>query len=306
MSKKSKAPKRPLDLAGLRAGHFATIADMSLPASGIPVVPEVFITKFRQAVADLKNTCPRNAPFNVIVDWPSDIRLRSVVMALPQGALVPDDEVASPTCADHRKLETTALAEAEEIAATARGVSRAAIDIGNEVATEGERRQIPLDEVGQTMAASPDECVSRKTYGRARGPEAHIHYPDGNYRTVGGAKPIPAITHSDEIFHLQGCSLKPTKRGELELIALGPHEDWHRLQAYAPGVNLVKGEGDSPIQNSLIVAAKAGIRVDLTVCVTEKIATRERWCTPVAIQNKDEVFLQVREWLAFLQESLSP
>lgn len=307
MSKKSKSPKRlkrPLDLAGLKTGHFATIADMSIPASGHPVVPEVFIAKFRQMVTDLKKSCPRNVPFNVIVDWQSDIRLRSVVMALPQGALVPNGEVISTALMDHRTLESTALAESEEIAAAARGVSRSAIDVGNMMAAEGEWRPIRLAEVSQTMAGSRDEYVSRSTYGRARGPEAHIHYPDGDHRTVGGAKSIPAIAHSEEVFELQRCNLRITKQGALELTTLEPNEDWNRLHVHTPGIDLVQGEADSPIHNCLLVAAKAGVLVDMTVCVTEKIATGERWCTPISIQNKDDVFVQGHEWLTFLQESL--
>lgn len=308
MSRKSKPrsrAKRPLDLNGMKAGRYATVAEMSIPASGHPVTPEALHAKLQLAATDLRNASPDRAPVSLVVDWQSDIRFQAVVMALPQGALSTAVEEAPTSSTVHRDLEESALAEAEEIAAATRQTSKAAIDIGNAMAAEGERWPIPMNELVQTMARSPDESVSRATYGRARGPEAHIHYPDGE-RTIGGAKIIPTTTHSAESFDLQQCSLKVIKPGVLELACLVPHEDWRRLQSHTAGINVVKGEADSAIHNSLLVAAKAGIHVDMTVCVSEKITTGERWCTPIAIKNKQDVFIQGHEWLSFLEESLGP
>jgi len=60
--KSRKRAKRPLDLVGLKEGRYATIADMSIPASGHPVSPEVLYAKFLQAAKDLRNACPSRAP----------------------------------------------------------------------------------------------------------------------------------------------------------------------------------------------------------------------------------------------------
>lgn len=303
--KSRKRAKRPLDLVGLKEGRYATIADMSIPASGHPVSPEVLYAKFLQAAKDLRNACPSRAPVNLVVDWQSEIRFRAAVMALPQGALAINGDECLLSSDNSRKLDDSALAEAEEIATSARRASQEAIDIGNAMATEAEKRCISRDDVIKTMLGSPDESVSRVTYGRARGAEAHIHYPDGN-RTIGGNKVIPATTHSDETFELLQCSLRQIKPNTFCIDASVPHEGWRRLHAYTPGIELLKGETDSPVLKILLVAANAGIRVDITVCVSEKVATGERWCTPISIQNKHEVFVRGREWLEFLEESLGP
>lgn len=298
-----KRAKRPLDLAGLKEGKIATVVDMMIPVPGFPVTTEGLQARIRQCTKDLLKACPDSAPVTVVVDWQSEIRLRCIVMALPQGALMADGE-NDPFFSANNRIENSALAEAEDIAKAARQISKAAIDVGNEIANEAERRIIPLHEIAQTMANSPDETVSRYIYGRARGSEAEMRYPDGE-RTIGGAKDIPATTYSEETFALLQCNLREIKPGILTMNSLVPHEGWRLLQGHTPGIGLIKGEADSPILRSLLLAANAGIPVDITVCVSEKVATGERWCTPLSIQNAHDVFAQGHEWLTFLEESLA-
>lgn len=299
-----KRRKLPLDLAGLSEGRYATICEMAIPPSGHAITLEILHAKVQQIAKDLLNACPDRVPVDIIIDWQSDIRFRATVMALPQGALQLTNGENGPV--SHQNLEDSALSEAEDIAAAARQMSQPAIDIGNVMATEAEKRSIYLDEVDQTMARSTDEFVSRSTYARARSTEAKIHFSDGKLRTIGGNKVIPATTHSRETFELKQCNLKIIKSDSLELSSVLANTDWRQLQSSYPGLTLVKGEADSPIHNSLLIAAKAGIRVDMTVAITEKIATGGRWCSAISIQNKDELFDQSREWLEFLQESLTP
>lgn len=301
--KASRRAKRPLDLVGLKEGKYATIADMTIPVLGFPVTPEGVHAKFQQVTNDLLKTCPTGAPVSVVVEWQSEIRFRSIVMTLPQGALMTDAENDECFPANSR-IENSAFAEAEDIAKAARQISKAAIDVGNEIATDAERRIIPLHEVTQTMADSPDEAVSRYAYGRARGQGTEIRYPDSE-RTIGGAKVIPATTHSQETFALLQCNLREIKPGVFSMSSLVPHEGWRLLQGHTLGIAQVKGEADSPILRSLLVAANAGIPVDMTVCISEKVATGERWCTPISIQNAHEVFAQGHEWLTFLEDSLA-
>lgn len=299
-----KRTKIPLDPAGLSEGRYATICEMTIPPSGHAVTPEIVHAKVRQIVNDLLNACPDRVPVDIIIDWQSDIRVRATVMALTQGALQISNGENGPI--SHQKLEDSAVAEAEDIATEARKISQPAIDIGNMMATEAEKRSIYLDEVNQTMARSPDEFVSRSTYARARGIETDIHFPDGKLRTLGGNKVIPATTHSRETFELKQCNLKIIKSDSLEISDVSPNTSWRQLQSSYPGLTLVKGEADSAIHNCLLIAAKAGIRVDMTVAITEKIATGGRWCSAISIQNKNELFDQSREWLEFLQDSLTP
>uniref|UniRef100_Q47GA7 Uncharacterized protein n=1 Tax=Dechloromonas aromatica (strain RCB) TaxID=159087 RepID=Q47GA7_DECAR len=295
--------KRPLDLAGIREGKFAVVGGMTMAASEFSSTSEAFQARFRQVTNDLRKTGPAGAAVSVVVDWPCEIRFRSIVTALPQGALVADGENDACFSPDSG-IENSALAEAEEIAKAARQISQAAIDVGNGIASDAERRIIPLNEVTQIMASSPDEAVSRYTYGRARGQETEIHYPDGE-RIIGGDKPIPATAHSKETFALLQCNLREIKPGVLAMTSSVPHEGWRQLQGHTPGIELIKGEPDSTVLRSLLMAANARIPVDMTVCISEKVATGDRWCTPISIQNSREVFEQVHEWLTYLEENLS-
>jgi hypothetical protein len=238
-----------------------------------------------------------------MVEYKGSIRISAVVPLTNQGALVEQStDVTSPLA--NQTLEASAKAEAEQIAAVASKISQAAIDVGNQMASTAERRIFSQEQTVETLAGSPDEGVSRKTYTRARGPEQRIQYANGD-RTIGGSRSIPTATLSTETFELKQCYLEIAKKGEFTFEPSDPRNDgWRRLQAHTPGICTLRGQADSPIMLNLRCAALAGTPVHMKVCVAEKVATKFRWVEPVEIFNTREILAQARDWLNYLEEIL--
>lgn len=295
--------KRTLDANDLRTGNYAVIASTQWDSDGLPSLVLPFRNEIARQLRDLKIICPSKAPYVLMVEYKGSIRISAVVPLTNQGALVErSTDVTSPPA--NQTLEASAKAEAEQIATVASKISQVAIDVGNQMASKAERRILPQEQTVETLAASPDERVSRKTYTRARGPEQRIQYANGD-RTIGGSRTIPTSTLSTETFGLQRCFLEITKKGAFTLEPSDPGDDgWRRLQAHTPGIYTVKGQADSPIMQSLRCAALAGTPVDMKVCVAEKVATKFRWVEPIEIINKREIFAQARDWLNYLEETL--
>ncbi len=306
MTKKSRRRnrnKRPLDLLGLKNGRYAKIDHAEVESKGYPQTGEMFLREISQKLKVVENCCPDNAPCTVIVEFDSPIRIHAVVLASPQGSLLTDTPDGIPSAQDQSKLEETSLAEAEQIAAEAAKKIKGAIDVGVKMAEAAEQRTVPLDEAVETMAASPDERISRYAYGRTRGPKVDIKFNDSR-RAVGGGKDIPSTCRSTETFEITNCHLREIKPGQFLLESKSSNDDWLRLRAHTPGIEIVKGMLETPLIQSLQFTATAGIPVDMAVCVTEKISTEERWVEPISLKNKDEVFKQGRDWLNNLEESL--
>ena len=304
MTKKSKISNtRALDLNGLDSGKFASIAETTLANNGDRCTERVFLSRFDQSVRDLRRICPNDIPINYIVEWPSYIRIRAVLMTSMQGALELKNSEGSPSNIP-MAIEASAMNETEEKAAVATRISTAAVDTGNRIATQAEIRPLSLEDINNEMQSSQNENIARYVYGRSSSSPTKIYYPNGENRTIGGNKSVPTLSHSDKTFNLTRCNFKIIGAGSLELISSSQDDQWIKLKNSLKGPYLLKSEADSAIQNCLIIAAKAGILVDMTVCITQKIALRQQWLTPLVITNIDEVFTLSFEWLSFLKDNL--
>jgi len=65
--------------------------------------------------------------------------------------------------------------------------------------------------------------------------------------------------------------LREIKPGKFHLVSDAPNDDWRRLQAHTPSTDIVKGELETPLVQSLQFTATAGIPVDMAVCITERM-----------------------------------
>lgn len=298
--KRRKAKNRPLDLQSLESGAYGVISTIQSDAQGHPVTAETYSAQFRQCVSDVINSCPSDAPYLVVVECKSPIIVRTIVPAIGQGALIaPTDSNGTTITFDH-----SMLAEADEIAMAAGEQARISIDVGNRLAADAELGKLTLDHLGARITSSPDETIARKTYARARGPEARIEYPNGEQRVIGGGKIIPTTAQSSQTFTLRNCILTEVKPGKFRAEFSLKDESWQQLQAYSPGINLISGEHDSPVIQSLICVAAAAIPVDLEVSISEKVSNKQRSLEPLKILNMSDIFAQTREWLTMLEETL--
>ena len=298
--KRRKAKNRPLDYQCLESGAYGVISSIQSDAKGHPVTAESFATQFRQCMTDIANSCPPDAPYIVVVECKSPITYRAIVPAIAQGALIATTESNQNSIT----FENSRMAEADEIARAAGAQARISIDVGNSLAADAEFGKLTLDQVGVRIASSPNEMIARKTYARARGPEARIDYPNGEQRLIGGGKIIPTAAQSSQTFTLRNCILTEVKPGKFRTEFGLKDESWQRLQAYSPGITLISGEHDSPVIQSLICAAAAAIPVDLEVSISEKVSNKQRSLEPLKILNKSDIFAQTREWLTMLEETL--
>lgn len=302
--RKRKMQKRPLDLHGLQNGHYSVIAKKDFEPKGYPISEEAFYRNLRQQFCDIKNSIPSNVPYQIIVDWPSPIRIRAVVLATTQGALIPQDANSTVSPEGYPTLADSALAEAEQIATEAASGSKRSIDVAHSLASEAENRIVPLEEAMEILDKSPDKWTSRKTYGRSRGPKDKIQYADGEEREIGGSKVIPATVKSKETFDLCHCFLSETKQGKFTLLCDTGNDAWRHLQALTPGIDTVKADADSIIVQSLRCMMAAEVPVDMTVCIVDHIPTTERWLEPIRVKDKQKFFAQTRNRLDYLEDAL--
>lgn len=294
---KHKNPKRHLDLHGLKNGAYGVVASMKIEPSGYPVTLEAFRHAVNQCVIDLKNSCPENVPVSYIVDFPVAIRIRAVVPASQQGSLHP--QMVGGTGV--QSIQESSVKEAEAIAAASRKISMAAIDHGNKLAQVAESRQISPADAAKILATSPDEKISRKTYGRARGPENQIDLIDGQ-RQVGGNRNIPATLLGETVFHLERCHLQEISPSKFRLEKDGGDKEWRKIQSELDGSTILQGQGDSPITVSLRYAEISRSPADLSVCIAEKMATKKRWMEPIKVSNSQEIFDRSREHISHLED----
>ena len=299
MSKRSQN-KRHLDLLNLKNRNYAVISSTKIESSGQPMTLAAFLNSLRQCANDLKNSCPENVPVSFIVDWPMPIKISAVVPASQQGSLLAKEGEEGPSV---QSVEESSLAEAEAIAAAAREISMAAIDCGNELAKTAEAHRISTADADAILAESPNEKIARKTYARARGSEKQIDFVEG-MRQVGGNRNIPVALQGAEIFKIEKCHLQELSPTNFKLGKNGNDETWRKLQRQLEGNTILRGQDDSPINTSLRYAEISRTPADLSVCIAEKVATKQRWLEPVKVSNPQEIFDRSREHLNHLEETI--
>ena len=292
--------KRHLDLLSLKSRNYAVVGSTKIEPIGQPMTLAAFLNSLRQCANDLKNSYPENVPVSLIVDWPMPIKISAVVPASQQGSLL-TDQGKDGACI--QSLEESSLAEAEEIAAATRKISMNAIDCGNELAKTAETRRISIADAHTILAESPNEKIARKTYARARGSENQIDFVEG-MRQVGGNRNIPVALHGSEIFEIEKCHLQELSPTNFKLEKNGNDETWRKIQSQLEGNAILRGQDDSPVNTSLRYAEISRTPADISVCIAEKVATKQRWLEPVKISNPQEIFNRSRDQISHLEETI--
>lgn len=295
MKKFSKNKKRPLNLMGLQLGHYAKISSSNWSPPGYPLTEASFMSKIQQYVGDLKLVSPSDAPFSVVIECRAKISFHAVIPLTQQGGLINSEGT---------DLDKAIFNDAEEIAHESGKCAIQSIDIGNQIATDVELEQSSLESMTEQLSRSQNENIARKTYARSRGPKTEIDFPTGEHRSLGGNKIVPLSAQSSQKFTIKTCYLSEINPGRFKADFGSRDEELNRLQSNFGSIDIIHGEINSPIMQSLRIAAAAGIPVDLEVSVSEKISNRSRWIEPIKILNRAEIFSQTREWLSMLEETL--
>lgn len=84
----------------------------------------------------------------------------------------------------------------------------------------------------------------------------------------------------------------------------GNDETWRKLQGQLEGNTILRGQDDSAINTSLRYAEISRTPADLSVCIAEKVATKQRWLEPVKISNPQEIFDRSRDQISHLEETI--
>ena len=337
-SNRTNKKKRRLDLECLSAHRYGVIASIERKLPIHPLMPETAIQHIRQAVADLKRVRPEVADSEVILEFPhlEILRAKLVVSAMQQGALdLAAEASASPTGRSAlgsdgkpldrgaiqqvdnqepakgrtskaiRSIDETSLAEAEQLAATAARVSMAAVDIGTKVVNQAESEPVTLEAAARDLANSPDERVSRKTYGRAVGPEQSVRYAQLGERMLGGGHCIPRDLQSADSFRLSKCKVATGRDGALIVEGSSDDPEWLRLNKEYPACTSIIRDADISTTCMLRSALALDRPVDMDVCVSERIRNKRRTLNPLAIHNKPELISGLRGMLEQLEDECS-
>lgn len=328
--------KRSLDLESLASNRYGVVAAIETQWPAHPVKHSTAIQQMKQAFADLKRIRPEIASCEVVVDLPPTLRFKLVVPSTTQGALDVNGAVVSssktsggtptegaganncehrnaainskdvrsnPNGGPSRTIEATALAEAEQLAATAAIVSLSAVDVGGNVIRQVKNGNVSLEDAAKEFARSPDEKVSRHSYARAAGPAQTIRYAQLGERTLGGGHIVSADLHSSDTFSLKGCRLLPGGRdGGLYLEGNPSDPEWNRLSTSHPSCNLLSGDKGGYAMQLLGYALASNMPVDIDVCLSERIKNRRRRLVPLLVRNRSGIISGVRDRLELLEE----
>lgn len=313
--------KRQLDPKCISSGRYATIASSLeiFPSEGVS--GRVAIQKFKQAIADLLLSIPEGAQASVITELPTSVRFKLVVPAIDQASL----DIGHSYCLEENtdsvrlakssnehlmkndpiaySIEASSQAEAERIAEAAGKTGIKAIEVGKQLVAQVETNATPLEVAQRDLALSPDEKVSRKTYGRATGPQRTIRFSTLGEKTIGGGHLIPSHLHSESTFSLTGCRLLPGgKNGGFYLEENPADPEWIRLSGIqSTHFELIADKGSSEME-LLGHALASNQLVDIDVCIGERVTNKRRKLVPLRIRNRADVIANVLDRLALLAE----
>jgi hypothetical protein len=317
--------KRKLDLRCLESNRFGVVSSTDATFPGHAVKLSSALQQLSQAGADLKRVCPGVAFGEVIVELPARCKLKFVIPAMDQGALdvegdfgsskipIYDENQASkvtseeaPTTRGRHSLtiEETALAEARRIAEAASRISMAAVDVGNQLVDAAEKKNLALEDAVEKLAESPDEKISRNSYGRAGGQEKTIRYSALGERTIGGNHIVVADLLSTDTFSLHGCKLTQGKRkGSYRLEGQPDDPEWIRLKQLDLDEFDLFDLKETPAMELLGYALTSNHIVDVDVCLAEKVSKKQRRLAPLKIRNSSNIIARTRDRLELLEEN---
>ncbi|MFH2089046.1 MAG: hypothetical protein ABIK82_15475 [Pseudomonadota bacterium] len=315
---------RKLDLKCLQTNRFGVVSSTDAAFPGHAVTLASAIQQLNQAGADLKRVCPQTAYGEVIIELPARCKLKLVVPATDQGSLDvarnPEHPVDAVTNEDqtskdsdqvelsnHREpslpIAESSLAEAQKIAECASKISMAAVDVGNQLVDQAEASSITLEDAVAKLAESPDEKVSRNSYGRSGGQAQTIRYSALGERTLGGNHIVAADALSTDTYSLAGCHLIQGRRNGGYILEGNSHDpEWIRLSLLQLGEIEVVDDKNTREMELLGYALTSNHTVDIDVCLAEKIRNKRRWLKPLAIHNRSEIIARTRDRLDLLEE----
>lgn len=319
--------KRKFDLKCLQSNRYGVVSSTDSNFPGHPVTLSYAIQQLTQAGADLKRVCPQTAYGEVIIELPPRCKLKFAIPAMDQGALDVEGELGfsanKNTDGDQeqasmvtneggsmslgrpsRSIEETALLEARRIAETASKISMAAVDVGNQLVDRAEKHSLALEDAIEKLTESPDEKVSRNSYGRAGGQEKTIRYSAFGERTIGGNHTVAADLLSTDTFSLAGCELMRGKRtGSYRLEGRSNDPEWNRLCQHGLDKIDLFDLTETPLMELLVYALTSNHPVDIDVCLAEKVSKKQRRLAPLKIRNRCEIIARTRDRLELLEES---
>lgn len=317
--------KRKLDLKCLESNRFGVVSstDATFPSHAVKLSSA--IAQLNQAGADLKRVCPQMAYGDVIIELPTCCKLKFVVPATDQGALDIESNIGASintiTVGDQASkvsdqdgplshgrpslsIEETALVEARGIAEAASQISMAAVDVGNELVDQVERNSLALEDAVEKLAESPDERVSRNSYGRSSGQVQTIRYSALGERTLGGNHIVAADLLSTDTFSLTRCKLmQGGRKGSYRLVGRSDDPEWIRLKhLHLDEIDLFDVK-ETPMMELLGYALTSNHTADVDVCLAEKVSKKLHRLAPLKIRNRSEIIARTRDRLELLEEN---
>lgn len=310
------------DAKAIKDGHYAVICTAITKAQGHSITYEQFLEHLKRVWRDLTKHNSTKAGAMVVLDEMPEIYLKLVAPMKTQGALIAlDDEhgstgtgtsVAPPAYAPldrqgNSPLEASAIAEAEEIARTCARLAKGAIDAADVLIKRAEQESLSIESASSDFAGSPDEKITRETYGRAQGPEQKLSF-SGDVRILGGRHTTPKLLHSKATFELTQCKVAISRKNNCcHLHGHADDPEWQRLIKWSGYmVDELDGDATSDEMYLLRLAEVSNQLVDVDVCVTEKPSSKKRRLMPIRVRNRAAIRLAINERLEVIGDMDMP
>lgn len=302
----------------IKAGHYAVICTTRSKALEHSTTFDRLLEHLNRACLDLKKHNCAQADAIVLIDEMPEVTLKLAVLWKTQGALIAQDDehssagmgasVAPSAFSPQDRqvsspLETSAIAESEDIARTCARRAKGAIDAAGILIKRAEQESLSIESATPEFAASPDEKITRNVYERAQGPEQILSF-SGDDRILGGSHAIPKQLLSKATFKLTQCKVAiSTKNNSRYLQGNADDPEWQRLIEWSrPVVDELDGDSTSDEMYLLRLAEASNQLVDVDVCITEKPSSKRRRLVPIRVRNRAAIKLAINERLEVIEE----